>query len=249
MRITAGGLHYRELNEEIRRAVDAGARELIVDEVRGQRYIGAGLGPGVCVTVNGVPGNDLAAFMNGAEVVVNANAQDAVGNTMNGGRVIIRGEAGDLLGHSMRGGKILVRDSVGYRAGIHCKAFQDQVPVVVIGTRAGDYLGEYIAGGVMVVLNAVGAGGSRAGKGSPVGDHVGTGMHGGVIFVRGRVEEHQLGAEVGVTDVGDEDWLGISKLVEEYCAEFGLDGGQFRREEFIKLYPRTSRPYGKLYTY
>jgi glutamate synthase domain-containing protein 3 len=54
---------------------------------------------------------------------------------------------------------------------------------------------------------------------------------------------------VGGADVEVDDWSSISRLVEEYCAEFGLDAAEFVREEFIKLYPHTSRPYGKLYTY
>jgi len=243
MRINAEGLHYRELNNRIHAALDDGATEVTVDNVRGQRYLGAGLGPGVRLTLNGVPGNDLAAFMNGAEIVVNANVQDGTGNTMNAGRVIVHGAAGDLLGHSMRAGRIFVRDDVGYRAGIHCKAFERNVPIIVVGTTAGDYLGEYIAGGIVLVLNI----GSVAG--SPVGRHVGTGMHGGAIYVRGAVERHQLGAEVGLADVEPGEWAELSRLLDEYCAALALDVATCRREDFVRLYPHTSRPYGKLYSY
>ena len=52
---------------------------------------------------------------------------------MNRGEVVIHGNAGDVTGHSMRGGKIWVRDDVGYRVGIHMKAFESQVPTIVIG--------------------------------------------------------------------------------------------------------------------
>ena len=43
MRIDTDGIHYRRLNEEIRRAVQCGQRGLVVNNVRGQHYIGTGL--------------------------------------------------------------------------------------------------------------------------------------------------------------------------------------------------------------
>jgi len=243
MRIDARGVHYRELNARIRRAVADGDAEITLDNAEGQRYIGTGLGAGVHITVNGVPGNDLAAFMNGAAVTVNANAQDGVGNTMNAGKVVVHGSAGDILGHSMRGGRIYVRGSVGYRTGIHMKAYADRRPVVVIGGVAGDYLGEYMAGGVLVVL------GLDADGRSPVREYVGTGMHGGSIYVRGKVEEYQVGREVGLETVGEADRTLLADILGDFCAEVNLDGREFRPDEFVKLTPKSTRPYGTLYAY
>ncbi len=104
MRSDAESIHYRQFNELIRDALANGARDVILANVRGQRYIGLGLNSGARITIHGVPGNDLAAFMNGAELIVKGNAQDGVDNTMNAGKVVIHGHAGDILGHSMRGG-------------------------------------------------------------------------------------------------------------------------------------------------
>ncbi len=241
--INAEGLHYRELNDLIHEAIDGGETEFTVDHVVGQRYIGAGLREGVRLLLNGVPGNDLAAFMNGSEIVVNGNAQDGVGNTMNAGRIAVHGDAGDLLGHSMRGGRIFVEGLTGYRCGVHCKAFADQLPIIVVGRTAGDYLGEYIGGGIAVILNCEDV------EESPVGRYAGTGMHGGALFVRGQVADHQLGAEVAITETDDDDWALLSSLIAEHCAEFDMDPGKFRRSEFIKLYPFSTRPYSKLYSY
>lgn len=243
MRIDAKGMHYRKLNERIHEAIEAGATELLLDNILGHRYIGTGLKGGVSLEINGVPGNDLAAFMDGAEIIVNSNAQDGVANTMNDGTIIIHGDAGDILGHSMRGGTIFVEGLVGYRCGIHCKAYATKLPVMVVGTTAGDYLGEYMAGGVIVVLNREDA------AGSPVGRFCGTGMHGGLIFVRGEVEKHQLGAEVAVEEVGQADWDMLEAIIRRYCTAFEMDAGRFSPDEFVKLYPWSSRPYGKLYAY
>ena len=109
MRIDAKRMGYRELNREIRSSVENGSRRIVIDNVVGQRYIGCGLKAKVRITINGVPGNDLAAFMDGPSVVVNGNAQDGVGNTMNAGKVVIHGSAGDITGYAMRGGRIYVR--------------------------------------------------------------------------------------------------------------------------------------------
>lgn len=242
MRIDAGPLHYRQLNERIHRAVNDGTSRVELDNVRGHRYIGAGLGRGICITVNGVPGNDLGSFMNGAELIVNGNVQDGVGNTMNQGKIIIHGHAGDIPAHSMRGGRIFVRGRVAYRAGIHMKAFRERFPVLVVGETAGDYAGEYMAGGVIVVLNLAEE------RGSPVGNYLGTGMHGGTIYLRGPVEPHQLGKEVGKAEMGAAEWSRLRAILDEYRRDLGLDV-DFRPDEFTRLVPQTTRPYGRLYAY
>ncbi len=243
MRIDADNIPYRELNERIHGALTDGAGEIILENVRGQRYIGAALESGAHITIEGVPGNDLGAFMNGAEVTVNGNVQDAVGNTMNAGKIVVHGDAGDILGYSMRGGTIFVGGSVGYRAGIHMKAYKDRHPTVVVGGRAGDYLGEYMAGGALVVL------GMHSSDRPPVGEWIGTGMHGGVMYLRCRPEPHQLGAEVGLGELEDEDWSRLEGILSQYCRELDLTGVRFSPEDFVKLYPRTARPYGTLYAY
>ncbi|NWF55189.1 MAG: hypothetical protein HXY45_10400, partial [Syntrophaceae bacterium] len=107
MRISARGLHYRELNEKIHRAIEAGEKEVFLDQINGQRYIGDGIQKSdVRITIQGTPGNDLAAFMDGPSLTIHGNAQDGVGNTMNGGKIVIHGSAGDIAGYAMRGGKI-----------------------------------------------------------------------------------------------------------------------------------------------
>ena len=242
MNIDATDLHYRKLNDRINAAVGNGTDEIELENVCGHRYIGAGLGKGIHITINGTPGNDLGSFMNGAEITVNGNAQDGVGNTMNGGTIVIHGDAGDLPAHSMRGGKIFVRGLVGYRAGIHMKAFRDKVPVLVIGKTAGEYAGEYMAGGVMVILNLDDE------ESSPAGSYLGTGMHGGAIYLRGTVDDHQLGKEVGLEDLTDEDKDTLNSVIAEYAEAMNLELS-FSPEEFIKLTPNTTRPYGKLYAY
>ena len=70
MRIDAKRIYYRELNELIHKSVSNGRKNIILDNVNGQRYIGGGLsGKNIKITVNGVPGNDLATFVFTAFIV------------------------------------------------------------------------------------------------------------------------------------------------------------------------------------
>lgn len=244
MRIDARGMYYRELNEAVRRQVGNGEKEIVLDNVNGQRYIGCGLSGDVRIIVNGVPGNDLAAFMDGPEIVVNANGQDGIANTMNAGRIIVHGDTGDITGHSMRGGRVYIKGRCGYRVGIHMKSYQDLYPVIIIGGTAGDFLGEYIAGGLIIVL------GMGREKDEPVvGDYCGTGMHGGVMYVRGEVNEYQLGKEIKSVGLDEADKRLLKKYLREYCACFAWELKEVMNGNFRKLVPYSKRPYGKLYAY
>ncbi len=170
MTIDCKGMYYRKLNKMIRNAVEEGETELILDNINGQRYIGNGINEKVKITINGVPGNDLAMFMNGPTLIVNANAQDTIANTMNAGEIIVHGSAGDVLGYGMRGGKLYIKGNVGYRTGIHMKEYKKQIPAIVAGGVAGDFCGEYMAGGILILL------GLNKDDDTPIaGDYFGTG--------------------------------------------------------------------------
>jgi glutamate synthase domain-containing protein 3 len=243
MQINAQGVYYRDLNRQIRDAVAQGATSIDLINVNGQYFIGDGINRPVTITVNGVPGNDLAAFMNGATVIVKENGQDNIGNTMNAGKVIVHGHAGDVLGYGMRGGRIHIRKDVGYRVGIHMKSYNENKPVLIAGGKAGDFFGEYMAGGVLVLLGMY-----TDDPGKPKhGYRLGTGMHGGVIYVRGQVIEENLSQEVGVCELDDCDRKELEGYIKEYCADFGLDCKEIMKEKFVKILPKSKRPYGNMY--
>lgn len=243
--IDAKGIYYRELNSKVREAVSKGEKEILLKNVNGQYYIGDGLRGETTITIDGVPGNDLAAFMDGPTLIVKNNAQDNIGNTMNSGKVVIHGNAGDVLGYGMRGGKLHIRGDVGYRVGIHMKGYKKQNPVIIAGGKAGDFFGEYMAGGVLILLNLDGKNDSRP----VVGDYVGTGMHGGAIFIRGDVDKKLCGAEVGIEDLQNEDKKLLKEYLEDYCRDFGLNCDEIMKTPFKKLIPASLRPYGNLYAY
>ena len=244
VKMDASGIFYRELNARLRDAVSEGAHRVELHNVCGQRYIGTDLDKPVEIEIFGTPGNDLGAFMDGPKITVHGNAQDGCGNTMNEGEIVIHGHAGDILGLSARGGKIFVRDDVGYRAGIHMKEYCEKKPILVIGGTARDFLGEYMAGGILILL----------GLNLNAGQHhkanfIGTGMHGGVIYLRGSVDSYQLGKEVGVAELEEKDYQLLQRFLGEFASHFGCDAKKILEHKFIKLFPRWLRPYGTLYAY
>jgi len=258
MTIDADGLRHRDLNVRIREALSAGETDIELLNVNGQRYIAAGIESSVRICIEGVPGNDLGAFMNGPRILVRGNAQDAIGNTMNEGKIVVHGHAGDVLGYGMRGGKIFILGDVGYRVGIHMKAYRSQTPVLIAGGTAADFLGEYMAGGILVILGI-------DGRARPiVGDYCATGMHGGAIYLRGPFDfpstslgvnaqgkrfdrSHVATDHARVHDAAAGDIEELRNHLGEFCQHFSLDLEEIMSEPFAKLTPCSHRPYGGKY--
>ena len=243
-KVDARALSHRELNAKLRDLISNGAQRIELHNVYGQRYIGTDLGKPIEIEIFGTSGNDLGAFMDGPRITVHGNAQDGCGNTMDNGEVIIHGHAGDIVGLSARGGNIFIKEDVGYRAGIHMKEFEGKRPVVVIGGTAQDFLGEYMAGGILVLLGLNLKNGERH-----KANFIGTGMHGGVIYMRGDVQEFQLGKEVRVAELDENDHLILKGLVGEFACHFDYNAEEILRYKFTKLFPLYLRPYGRLYAY
>ncbi len=242
--IDARRLSTQELNSKLREAAAGGAAKITIRNVCGQRYIGTDLARNIEIDIYGTPGNDLGAFLNGPRIVVRGNAQDGVGNTMDNGEIVVNGHAGDIVGLSARGGQIFIRDNVGYRAGIHVKEFGGKKPSIVIGGTAQDFLGEYMAGGTIVVLGL-----DMEMDELHHTNYIGTGMHGGAIYLRGSVEEYQLGKEVGIGELDDNDHYELTQLVRKFCSHFSCHAESILNHDFIKLFPLYLRPYGRLYAY
>lgn len=248
MKIDATNLNYKKLNEKIHNLVEKGAKKLTLFNVNGQRYIASGMRESVKIHIKGIPGNDLGAFMNGPEIYCENNGQEAIGNTMSGGKIIINGQAGDALGYSMRGGKIFVKNNVGYRVGINMKQYRESTPVIVIGDSAKDFLGEYMAGGIIIVL------GMPFGHSKVIcGRYLGTGMHGGSIYL----PKVKLPSKIpsGLQTVLCKDIYDVEQLsvnIDEFSSAFKLSKNliaKIKNQRFVKIQPSTHRPYGNLYAY
>ncbi len=230
------GLDHRAVNNHLRDTQE----DCVLTHCCGQRFIASGMAARR-IRIEGIPGNALGAYLDGASIQVLGNAQDAVGDTMDGGEILIHGSIGDAAGYAMRGGRIFVRDSAGYRAGIHMKEYGGKVPVMIIGGCAGSFLGEYQAGGVIVVL------GLDRGARPIVGNFPCTGMHGGRLYLRGDAGGLRFPAQVTARPAAPEDLSVIRGQLEDYCALFGLDAAALLSEPFTLVTPDSRSPYKQLY--
>jgi len=238
------GKHYREVNTIVEVWWNSGERKIVLERVNGQRYIGRALSGSGYLEIRGIPGDDLGMFMDGATVRVRGNVQDGSGNTMNSGKIIVEGDARDITGLSMRGGNIWVKGNIGYRAGIHMKSYQDDYPVIVVGGTTGDFLGEYMAGGLILVLGL-----GLDSDVSPVGKFIASGMHGGTIFIRGKLTEKQVGKGIGMEKVSEEQLAQINYYLQEYSQDLEISLPGFSSIDWVQVFPLTTRPYGQLYAY
>ena len=235
--ISAKGLDHKEVNEKIRASA---SQEITLTDVRGERFIASGMS-GRKLTIEGVPGNALAAYLTGADVIVNGNAQDAVGDTMNEGTITIHGNIGDAAGYAMRGGRIYVRGNAGYRAGIHMKEYKEKKPVIIIGGRCGSFLCEYQAGGIVAVL------GTHTDGKPIVGNFPCTGMHGGKLYLRGDISGIDFPANVCVSEMSRQDLEELMPYLTEWCRSFGVKKEDILSESFHKISPSSSNPYKQMY--
>ncbi|MHA1862103.1 MAG: hypothetical protein ACTSVM_07435 [Candidatus Ranarchaeia archaeon] len=244
-------LRYYVLNQRIHDAINAGYSDIIVDNVLGQRFIAAGIKGDIRLTINGTPGNDLGVFMDGPTIIVNGSAEDQTGNTMNSGKIVVHGNSWDVTGLASRGGTILAKGNGGYRIGIHMKEYGSMIPVIAYCGRVRQFFGEYMAGGILIAL------GMDLTKSPPeeypqkevVHGSLGSGIHGGTIYIRGKVDPELLGVGARIDEFSEEDKDRIAPIIDELNTNFGLPIKQVWEKEFTKIVPGSHRPYAKYYTY
>ena len=236
MIIDAQGASHKEINERLRPTEGA----VTLTGCCGQRFIAAGFSKGD-ITIEGVPGNALGAYLNGAQITVCGNAQDAVGDTMNGGKIIVHGNIGDAAGYAMRGGEIYVKGDAGYRAGIHMKEYKEKRPVLVIGGKCGSFLGEYQAGGIIIVLGLCDDGKKI------VSNFPCTGMHGGKVYLRSDAEDIVFPSGVTAAPATEEDMAEIEGYIAEFCKQFGTDIKAVTDFRFTVVEPDSKNPYKQMY--
>ncbi len=236
MYIDAKNLTYTEINNMLRSSDDS----FVIKNCLGHRFLAAGLGKKT-VTIEGIPGNALGAYLSGARIEVLGNAQDAVGDTMNCGEIIVHGNIGDTAGYAMRGGEFYVEKNAGYRTGIHMKAYREKKPVIVIGGHTGSFLGEYQAGGLIIVLGIYD-------DGRPlVGNFPSMGMHGGKMFLRGDTSDICFSERTIVRKATAEDIAEIKPYLEKYCRYFDKKTEDILNEEFTVVTPDSKNPYKQMY--
>ena len=163
---------------------------------------------------------------------------------MNSGEIIIHGHAGDIIGLSARGGKIFVRDE----CRLPCRHSYEGISGEETGAghrRHSPGLSRRVHGRRHTYFTRIESWNEEVHQ----ANYVGTGMHGGVIYLRGKINENQLGKEVGMAPLEKNDFDELHKYVVEYSTYFGCQAEKILAHDFVKLFPRWLRPYGRLYAY
>lgn len=224
-----------------------GARRLLLANLRGQRFLGCGLGPtshGLRVDVYGPSGDYLASGIDGAQVVVHGSAQDQVAQIMKDGSLVVHGDVGQTFMYAAKGGEVFVLGDAAGRPLVNAVGR----PRVVINGTCLDYLaesfmaGDPLNGGGFAVLNGVAfdENGSLVDLEMPYpgGNLLSLGS-GGAVYVRdphGALTEDQLnGAEFA--DLGPEDWALIRPYLQANERVFGIP-----LERLLAVQGRAERP-------
>ena len=79
------------------------------------------------------------------------------------------------------------------------------------------------------------------------GRFIATSIHGGVIYVRDGIRADRLGYGASISELMDEDYELLEGLIEDFCRATKYSKGAILSEEFTKIVPVSSRPYGILY--
>ncbi|MBD3388006.1 MAG: hypothetical protein GF416_03060 [Candidatus Altiarchaeales archaeon] len=259
-------MDYRVLNKRIRGAVADGWEHIVVKNVNGQRFIGAGIKKDITLELFGDAGLDLGVFMEGPKVIVHGCSEYLLGNTLNKGEIIVYGDSWDITGMGARGGEIYIMGNGGSRIGIHMKEFKENVPTIVYGGSVKQYCGEYMAGGIIAVLGLDFTDAIKD-RSKPMEKKnidpkkiklmecelaqtdLGAGIHGGKIYMRGDVREELLGIYASNKEMSEEDQRELNEILKKFCDHFNVPAELLKGEKFTKIAPSSSRPFGKAYAY
>ena len=199
--IVAGSRPIREVNREIRAALQAG-RPVRVGDCRSRHNLGVGLPAGARVEFEGSVGYYCGGLNDGASLVVERNAGWAVGEAMARGCIEVGGYAGMSAGASMRGGLIHVRGDAGPRCGVALKGGD-----ILVEGRIGFLSGFMAHAGRIIALDGAGEG-------------CGDSLWGGEVWLGGPALS--LGVDAEIVEPRPEE----AAKIEALLAARGIAGGR-----------------------
>ena len=123
-----------------------GWRRFITFELRGQRFLGCGLGPDtddVTIDVYGSSGDYLGSGIDGLTITVHGNAQDQLGQIIKRGKLVVHGDVGQTFMYGAKGGDVFVLGNAAGRPLINSVGR----PKVVINGTCLDFLAESFMAG------------------------------------------------------------------------------------------------------
>lgn len=215
----------QSISRFIVKANQAGWKNFITFNWRGQRFCGCGLGPrsgNARIDVYGSSGDYLASGLDGAEIFVHESAQDQVAQIMKSGRLVVYGDVGQTFMYGAKGGEAYILGNAAGRPLINAVG----APRVIINGTCLDYLAESfmagnpLEGGGFVILNGLRFN-ERGEIDEPDTPYPGGNLFslasGGAIYIRDpflKVEDCQLNGGKFV-DMTERDWELIRPFLKE----------------------------------
>ena len=172
----------------------------------------------------------------GTEIVVEGATSADVGWLNAGGIITVKGDAGDTAGHCSSGGKIFIGGRSGTRTGSlmkHDPLYEE--PELWILKNTGSFSFEFMGGGRAVVC-----GYDSAEFTSVLGERACVGMVGGVVYVRGNVDDFP--ADIKCLPLDDEDIAFLQGGMDDFLSHIErteLKGELTNWQEWQKLTPLT----------
>jgi glutamate synthase domain-containing protein 1/glutamate synthase domain-containing protein 3 len=136
-----------------------GCSRFIAFRLKGDRFIGCGLGPcssGVRIDTYGSCGDYAGSGLDGAELYIHGSGQDQLGQILNSGKIVIYGDVGQTFLYGAKGGEVYVMGNTAGRPLINAVG---RIRAVVNGTCL-EYAAEsFMAGseldGGFLILNGL----------------------------------------------------------------------------------------------
>ncbi len=160
------------------------------------------------------PGQRVGAMaLKGTKIVVEGSAPADVGWLNSGATIVVKGDCGDTAAHCAAGGKIYAAGRVGTRSGAlmkHDPKFDS--PEFWVLKNTGSFGFEFMGGGIAVVC-----GWDCDSLPSVLGSRSCVGMVGGIIYVRGPIQDVADCVEIKSLDGQDIEFLenGMAKFLQE----------------------------------
>lgn len=168
-RVECTGKTPREINQEIRRFLRDGEKEIVVLHPQARHNLGVAILRPVKLVFEGSVGYYCAGMIDGPWVEIRGSAGWGVGECMRSGTIIVDGSAGNSAAASIQNGTVVVRGSAGARAGIAMKG-----GTLIIQGNCGYMTGFMMQKGTIIVCG-------------DAGEALGDSMYEGRIFVGGSI--------------------------------------------------------------
>ena len=186
----------REINQAIRRLIDDGEKDILVQNPGARHNLAVAILNDVAITIDGPVGYYAGGMSDGVRLTILGSAGWGVAECMLAGTVVVDGHAGNGAAASIRGGTVVVRGDAAARAGIAMKG-----GLLVIGGDTGYMTGFMMQRGRIIVCG-------------DAGPALADSMYEGTVFVGGDIAE--LGNDALVSEATPEEHAEIRATLARY---------------------------------